>query len=237
MWHVRSGQLVEKDDPLCDVYLRHKGRLFSQSLEGAPPPSTTLFSPCQSVVAKLFCDREDRLSGDILVCQNNPFVALSCEPRWELRHEYLLKSQAALRRPTPSPHGSRTPAGHGAIQVTGTPDPGPVFDPDHQVECRPSVLLPPVHSRAAPAVTAKVAPDTGRPCPDPAQTRSRAGPDSARRATPAAGGAAASQPVGFAAATMPARYSASVLAAARAILSSAPAGPAAIGAGGPRRAD
>jgi hypothetical protein len=209
-WHVRPGQFVEKDDPVCDVSLRCKDRL-EDSMTAA-----TLFAACQGTISRLFSDRVDRASGSVMVNQGNPLCSITRDAKWERGFAYLpaipQSTQAApssdsddsdVHTRNPSGPARPSPAEYGRRPRRSDSGPGALLS-GHR---GPGERLPPVFGQTGPAAPP---PRTGGT--DDSEARSRPEPP----------------PTSFAVATMGARYSQGALAAARAIL-------AAAGAAGPGR--
>ena len=119
-WHIRPGQAVEKDDPLCDVHPRSKPGP-SQAAAAAPPQPATFFSPCRGVVVRLGSDRVDRISGDVYVCQGNPLVVIAVDARWERAYSF---QPAPAERPAavpPATHPAGSPSPASGVAAAGRP--------------------------------------------------------------------------------------------------------------------
>ena len=193
-WHVKPGQFVEKDDPVCDVDLRYKDRRLAQRQGYAT--AATLFAACQGTVSKLYSDRVDRISGNAMVDQGSPLICISRDAKWERGFAYL----PSLPQSAPAASaGDSEVARNSAVPARQSPA-------AHGRRCRRSDSGPGLFLSGAARLPSVVSQTVAPPPPPPRNSEE---------------GRSEAAHISFAVATMSARYSPSALAAARAILAAA----------------
>jgi hypothetical protein len=109
-FHVRVGQAVDEGATLCHVECR-RGAASVGSGGGSPTAGAArvaVRAPCGGTVSRLFCERTDRRTGDALVTQGRPLIAITTEPRWDRKFTLPpppTPAPAPAARSTPPPTG------------------------------------------------------------------------------------------------------------------------------------